>query len=72
MDGIHISIIYEEELPHSKELYKVDNSEDPYMLGIYEKKPLLQSFKSSESSGDEFPDDISKKKCKNKGMANQV
>ncbi|PKY54517.1 hypothetical protein RhiirA4_473379 [Rhizophagus irregularis] len=65
MDGINISIIYEEAL-HSKEIYKVDNSEDPYMLGIYEKETLSQSSESSESSessGDEFP--ILKKKCEN-------
>ncbi|CAB4378319.1 unnamed protein product [Rhizophagus irregularis] len=72
MDGINISIIYEEAL-HSKEIYKVDNSEDPYMLGIYEKETLSvgdcpraqssESSESSESSGDEFS--ILKKKGEN-------
>ncbi|GES74713.1 hypothetical protein RCL_jg10285.t1 [Rhizophagus clarus] len=45
----HISIICEEELLHGKELYKVDNSEDPYIL---EKEPLSQSSESSKSFGD--------------------
>ncbi|RGB38849.1 hypothetical protein C1646_755165 [Rhizophagus diaphanus] len=64
MEGIHISFIYEEAL-HRRKIYKEDNTEDPYMLGIYEKGtlsvgdcPKAQSSEfseSSESSGDEFP-----------------